>query len=220
MEEKSLIEQLNKYQTEVKEWRSIIKGTKFNKEENTTVKFVVPLFTMLGWDTLRDMEFEYYIANKDKKGGRFVDIVLYINNKPKILIEVKPIQDELDKASKQIFRYLSDSGIPYGIVTNGKELVVFSGKYCGKSCERGRELFHFRIDGEQKKNDFIVYRDIFSAISKKCIENGIFDALVQALQKKEYWDWKKAEKNRYSDTQMPLEFSRQFLKDKKWTCTA
>lgn len=211
MEEKKLIMQLNQYQSKVKEWCSIIKGTKFNKEENTTVKFVVPLLEMLGWDTLRDMEFEYNIANKDKKGGRFVDIVLYIKNKPKILVEVKPIQDELERGSKQIFRYLSDSRIPYGIVTNGKELVVFSGKYCRKDSDKGRELFRFKIF-EEKKNYFIAYHDVLSVISKKYVESEIFDSLANALQTKEYWEWREGVKNISDDIQIPLEYSRTFLK--------
>src|SRR3989338_10058054 len=87
--------QLKIYLARVKEFRgSVEKNTGFKLEQNTTIKFVVPLLNILGWNHLQnDMGFEYPVRGRKK---RRCDIALYTDypklKTPKVLVEIKRIQ--------------------------------------------------------------------------------------------------------------------------------
>src|SRR3989338_1831812 len=155
--DRNFIEQLRKYQKRVEDWFNFIKdkkGTEFNKEQNTTVKFIIPLLKILGWEYLsRDVEFEYHLKDK-KHGTRHVDIALYIYNtnpkRPKIVVEVKPIprtnQFDIKGPTRQIFRdYLRANKVAFGILTNGMELIVFTGRFVRHDSKRARTLFRLKL---------------------------------------------------------------------------
>lgn len=182
---------------------------RYNKEQNTTVKFVVPLFEMLGWDPLTaDMEFEYFIPGEKKRGGR-VDVALFAGKSktPKFLIEVKPFQNEsVDNrwTRVQIFKYLVKSGSNYGILTNGQELVVYSRQHVRPDYKRARKFFSLKVD------DFVRYEGILRVLSKDMVENGKFDKLAKAYHSNRYWSWRKdnlsGDKTR-DEYRLPLEFA-------------
>ncbi len=229
--DRNFIEQLRKYQKRVEDWFNFIKdkkGTEFNKEQNTVIKFVAPLFQILGWCPFSvnpvDMEFEYYIHDKSTNRRRSVDIALYSGNPktPKFLVEIKPIQDKdkidrlgktnLEEAASQLYKYyFKNSNVVYGIVTNGAELKVYSKKFVTKKSGIARELFSL------KYKDFVDYSDILSVLSKGKVEADEFDQLAKAYQTKQYADWKKNSKignAEHDDYILPLEFARKFLRKK------
>ena len=192
--DRNFIEQLRKYQKRVEYWLNFIKdkkGKEFNKEQNTTVKFVIPLLEMLGWDHLsRDVEFEYHLKDK-KRGTRHVDIALYLYDtnpkRPKIVVEVKPIprtnQFDIKGPTRQIFRdYLRANKVAFGILTNGMELIVFTGRFVRHDSKRARTLFRLKLE------DFIEFSDVLWLLSKEMIENQRFDKLAKMLQSHDqYW---------------------------------
>jgi len=231
MDKKKYLEGLQNYQKRVEEWFGFIKskkGTEFNKEQNTLIKFVVPLFQILGWCPFSvdpaDMEFEYYIRDKSTNRRRSVDIALYSGNAktPKFLVEIKPIQDKdkidklgktkLEKAAGQLYKYyFKNSNVVYGIVTNGAELKVYSKRFVTEKSGRARELFSLRY------KDFVDYSDILSVLSKEKVEADEFDRLAKAYQTKQYADWKKSSKtgdSEHDDYILPLKFVRNFLSGK------
>jgi len=190
----NFIEKLQKYQKSIEDWRNFIKdkrGTEFNKEQNTTVKIVNPLLEMLGWELRsKDVEFEYHLKDK-KHGTRHVDIALYLSDmdpkRPKIVVEVKPMpkinQFDIKGPTHQIFRdYLRANKVAYGILTNGMELIVFTGRFVRHDSKRARALFRLKLE------DFIEFSDVLWLLSKEMIENGTFDELMEIFQSGDkYW---------------------------------
>lgn len=192
--DKNFIKQLWKYQKRVESWTNFIKekkGTEFNKEQNTTIKFIIPLLEILGWEPRsKDVEFEYHLKDK-KHRTRRVDIALYLYDtnpkRPKIIVEVKPIprtsQFDLKGPTHQIFRdYLRANKVVYGILTNGMELIVFSGRFVRHDSKRARTLFRLKL------KDFIEFSDVLWILSKEMIKNGTFDELMEIFQSGDkYW---------------------------------
>jgi hypothetical protein len=212
---KNIAKELKVYIKRADNWRRIIHGTRFNKEDNITVKFVAPLLQILGWNILCDeVEFQYHVLGKTNK-GKHVDIALYKRNStiPIILIEVKPMQHlRLGKADSQLFQsYLKNSKTTYGITTNGIELRLFSKRFVTKSSGKARELFCLRL------NDLLTYKDVLSVLSKESIESDKLDQLSKAMQSKAYDGWRKKMKtsDRERDYKLPLQYIRILLQKHK-----
>ena len=189
------LEQLRDYQERVKSWRKFIearKGTEFNKEQNTTVKFIIPLLEILGWRSFsKDVEFEYHLKDKRHK-TRHVDIALYLFDKnpkiPKILVEVKSIprtsQDDMKHPAHQVFRdYLRANKVTYGILTNGIKLILFDKRFVRYDSKTARPLFAIKL------KDFIEFSDVLWLLSKHMVENGKLDELVEMYHHEFYRPW-------------------------------
>lgn len=93
---------------------------KITNEEMTKTAFIMPFFDTLGYDTRNPFEFmpEYTADIADSKGEK-VDYAILINDVPQILIEAKPVNDNLEKHDKQLMRYFHASKAKIGILTNG-----------------------------------------------------------------------------------------------------
>ena len=161
---------------------------------------------MLGWNSYsKDMEFEYLIY--EKKGRiRHADIALSLKNceRPKILVEIKPVQHKI-LGSSQIFKYIRDAGVTYGVITNGKELKIYDRRYVRHNYKRGRKLFSLKLE------DFVRYNDVLSLLSKHAVEKGMLDKLAQAYHSKYYWKWYRSNKTgelARDKYELPLKFAR------------
>lgn len=201
-----MLKRIRNYQNRVKYWlefKKSKKGTQFNKEQNTVVKFVIPLLRILGWDCLSaEVEFEYYV----QKRGR-ADIALYVRDEeiPKILIEVKPIQDNINNAATQMFsRYLAGTKVSFGITTNGKLLMLFDKFRVKKQYQKARLLFSLKME------DFDKYNDVLSVLSRDSVQSGVLDKLAKAYHY-EYSKWCQQYKRKYNDYSSPLIFAQEFL---------
>ncbi len=197
---------LKRYIDKIKKWSGgIIKKNKYDKEQNTVIKFVVPLFELLGWGPLyKDMEFEYAVRNKKgQKLGR-ADIALYIKDseKPIILVEIKPIQGKLGEG-RQLFKYLKAEGINYGIYTNGNEFRLLDKRYTQPSYAPHTL---FMLEARQ----FNKYRRVLRVLSKESVKRKKLDKLAN-LYHREY----KKMGYSWSDNDKRLEFALHFLRNKK-----
>ncbi|MEI8349866.1 MAG: type I restriction enzyme HsdR N-terminal domain-containing protein [Candidatus Omnitrophota bacterium] len=219
----SFKKQLFDYQNKVNDWikfRKNKKGTQFNKEENTKIKFVVSLLDILGWNPLKgyDVEFEHHIPKV--KGRDAADIALYISSekhsKPVILIEVKPIQMPFKKEyPTKILEYMSRSKVRFGINTNGRELVLFHSYGVRHDAKSGCKLFSLEL------KDFIVYKDVLLMLSKRKVQEGVLDGFADEFHHgkkygKKFSDWRRPEKKyrdpRYNKYILRLKFAKEFLK--------
>lgn len=139
-------------------------------EENTIIKFILPLLEILGWDQASD-EVEYQRTLKAM--GR-TDIILKIEGKPVVIIEAKKFNSELnDVHMKQAMRYKTHAR--WIIITNGKELRLYDRR---KRSKWGREFFSLKYDSYKE------YSDLLELISRKKIEK-------LALISDKYLEWKK-----------------------------
>lgn len=82
-----------------------------NTEEATKTSIVLPFFQLLGYDVFNPLEFvPEYTADTGTKKGEKVDYAIIQNGEPIIIIEVKPINTELNsKHLNQLFRYFSEN---------------------------------------------------------------------------------------------------------------
>lgn len=92
-----------------------------NTEEATKTSIVLPFFQLLGYDVFNPLEFvPEYTADTGTKKGEKVDYAIIQNGEPIIIIEVKPINTELNsKHLNQLFRYFSVTKAKFSILTNG-----------------------------------------------------------------------------------------------------
>ncbi|MCF0162101.1 MAG: type I restriction enzyme HsdR N-terminal domain-containing protein [Fusobacterium necrophorum] len=89
-------------------------------EEMTKTAFVLPFFDMLGYDTRNPFEFhaEFTADIADAKGEK-VDYAILIDDIPRILIECKDCNNNLENSDKQLTRYFNVTPAKIGILTNG-----------------------------------------------------------------------------------------------------
>ena len=86
-------------------------------EAQTSQAFIIPVLELLGWNVSDPVEVcpQYSTENK------YVDYALLINNKPKVFIEVKKIDSDLNLHQRQLIEYGQWRGVPQGVLTNGIE---------------------------------------------------------------------------------------------------
>lgn len=90
-------------------------------EEATKTSTVLPFFQLLGYDVFNPLEFvPEYTADTGTKKGEKVDYAIMQNNEPIMIIEVKPINSDLNtKHLNQLFRYFTVTKARFGVLTNG-----------------------------------------------------------------------------------------------------
>lgn len=110
------------FQEEITNFASKIESLKdhIHTEEATKTSIILPLFHLLGYDIFNPAEFcPEYIADVGIKKGEKVDYAILNNGSPMILIEVKCINQKLDKHDSQLFRYFATTNAKFAILTNG-----------------------------------------------------------------------------------------------------
>lgn len=104
-------------------------------EENVKIKIVIPLLNLLGYSTQQDMDFEHHVQNKK------ADIALLSDNKPKLLVETKDLDEQLDNHINQGLNYAYHKGIEWVMLTNGLEIRIYKSFIIGISNPKDRLLF-------------------------------------------------------------------------------
>ena len=110
------------FQDEIRNFASKISSLKdhIHTEEATKTSIILPLFHLLGYDIFNPAEFcPEYIADVGIKKGEKVDYAILNNGSPVILVEVKSINQKLDKHDSQLFRYFATTNAKFAILTNG-----------------------------------------------------------------------------------------------------
>ncbi|MGI0141708.1 MAG: N-6 DNA methylase [Candidatus Micrarchaeales archaeon] len=98
----------------------IWKGKKSGVEENVKIIIVLPLLLALGFDPQKDMDFEHFVENKR------ADIALTLGGgHPKVVVECKSLEKNLDDYISQALNYAIKEEIPYILLTNGKEFRLY-----------------------------------------------------------------------------------------------
>lgn len=133
-----------------------IKHGRFTSEASVSQGIVLRLLSVLGWDIF-DAEIvipEYSIF------GKRVDFALcHPRNKPMVLIEVKQVGNA-EGFEKQLFEYAFHQGIPFAILTDGKEWHFFLPGEQGLYQERRvYKLDILERDLDESYNRFIRYLD-------------------------------------------------------------
>ena len=93
-----------------------VKRGKGRVEENVKIKLTLPLLELLGYDAQKDIDFEHHV--KDKR----VDIALMFEDKPKLLVETKDLDENLDNHVNKSLDYAFNKGVEWVLLTNGVEI--------------------------------------------------------------------------------------------------
>lgn len=89
-------------------------------EEATKTSIIMPFFSMLGYDVFNPDEFvPEYTADVGIKRGEKVDYAILKDGEPVILIEVKSVNENLQRHDSQLFRYFGTTSAKFAILTNG-----------------------------------------------------------------------------------------------------
>lgn len=97
-------------------------------EEATKTSVILPLIRALGFDVFDLSEVvPEFVADVGVKKGEKVDFALFIDGKPTILVEAKPISMTLGTNQlSQLYRYFAVTDARLAILTNGQHIWFFS----------------------------------------------------------------------------------------------
>lgn len=132
-------------------------------EENIKIKIVLDILISLGYDS-ETFDFEHEVYHRDQ----IADIAIKINDNEYFYVEVKNGKNNLSERDIiQLAGYLNIKGIEWGLLTNGKELILINNKITSlpnKDPVLGDRII-FRIDLMTRKEmdclDFVSKEAIF-----------------------------------------------------------
>lgn len=138
-------------------------------ESNTIRALIIPILRELGWndEDLDEVLSEYTLPKCRKK----VDLALFIDRKPVLLIEAKKIHVNIGKVAKQILNYAELANVKWVVATNGRDWRIYNSLAPGKSTEK----ILTRLSLDEVDNDV----DKFSLLSKESLKGDKLD---------QYWE--------------------------------
>lgn len=90
------------------------------KEEQTKMYLIAPFLNLLGYNMFNpDDVIAEFVADIGEKKGEKVNYALKVNGEIEILIETKPMADDLSNHDIQLKRYFHVTKAKIGILTNG-----------------------------------------------------------------------------------------------------
>ena len=94
---------------------------KIDNEQSTIQTLILPFFQMLGYDIFNPHEVaQQYTANvPGSSKSTKVDLAILINEKPMMIVECKPCNENLGKHSGQLYKYFIATKARFAILTNG-----------------------------------------------------------------------------------------------------
>ena len=108
-------------------------------EENVKIKLTLPLLQLLGYDVQKDMDFEHHIRNKR------ADIALMFEGMPKLIVETKDLDEDLDHHVDKALDYAFKKGVDWVILTNGIEIRLYKSFITGVP-PIDRKIFLTKLD--------------------------------------------------------------------------
>ena len=129
-------------------------------EENVKIKLTLPLLRLLGYDDQKDMDFEHHIRNKR------ADIALLFEGKPKLIIETKDLDEDLDNHIDQALDYAFKKGVDWVVLTNGVEIRLY------KSFITGISPVDRKIFSTQLKELAQTFKSLQERISKENLKTA------------------------------------------------
>ncbi|MDR1278709.1 MAG: type I restriction enzyme HsdR N-terminal domain-containing protein [Treponema sp.] len=112
-------------------------------EAQTKDYLIRPFFESLGWDFSNPDE---VIPEESDSSGKRPDYSFYIGGSPKILIEAKPLNNQLNdvKMINEKMSYCLSTQVPFLIITNGVLYRIYYSKLDGAN--KDKLLFDFQLD--------------------------------------------------------------------------
>lgn len=165
-------DRLNRY---VEQSQELIENTPQMDEQNTKRKLVEPLLEVLGWDILTsnvELEYSIQIGSSPTK----VDYALQIEDAPVVLVEAKGLDTPLSSSHRdQLKSYIRQTGVDWGLLTNGEEFEVYKRKTKGSRPDEV-ELGSFSLE-ELPQN-----KNTIQTLSRDLIETGEAKSIAERIE--------------------------------------
>ncbi|MGD9330118.1 MAG: type I restriction enzyme HsdR N-terminal domain-containing protein, partial [Desulfobacterales bacterium] len=113
----------------------IIAGRKGNKE-NIKSKVIIPILQTIGWNLLRDMDFDH----------QGLDIVLFKEKNPCIIVEVKSWTDVLEEDINQYLEYSFRLNCPWIFLSTGQHMAMYCTLLNQQSLSGAEPILRFTLE--------------------------------------------------------------------------
>lgn len=150
---------------------------KISREESTKIQIITPLLKSLNWDigsspsSNHYVKPEYNVQNGSSRNR--VDYAFIIDGVPRVYVEAKNINtDDLEKYESQLFNYMRNDGVPFGLLTNGKELKLFISDF------DSRQPTEYLVGSSNVKHNYIEFLNL---IEKNNLLNGKSDDVYEDI---------------------------------------
>jgi hypothetical protein len=134
----------------------IIAGRKGNNE-NVKNKIVIPFLQTLGWDVLRDMDFDHL----------GLDIVLFSQGNPSMIVEVKSWGDRL---ANDLYQYLEFSyrlNCPWIFLSSGRENAFYCALLDQDDFAQAKPLLEFSLEDLIGRSGGTIFNNLERLLGKK-----------------------------------------------------
>lgn len=154
---------------------SLIDSSPQMDEQNTRRKLVEPFIELLGWNIVsQDVELEYSVQMGS--GTKKVDYALMLEETPVIFVEAKGADSSIsDSNRRQLKSYMRQTGVDWGLLTNGKTFELFK-RRTGGSRPDETSFGRFSLD------ELVEYRNVIRAISRESIESGEAQNIAEHIE--------------------------------------
>lgn len=137
-------------------------------EEGTKIHIITPLLEALNWDigsmpeSNNRVEPEYKVQDGSSK--KRVDYAFMIDGRPEVYVEAKNVNSPLrEKNRNQLFSYMRNDGVRFGLLTNGREMQLFINDL------KSEEPRQYLVGEFSNKNDYV---DFLQLIEKENLTDG------------------------------------------------
>ncbi|MBL0715549.1 MAG: hypothetical protein JJV98_17815 [Desulfosarcina sp.] len=134
----------------------ILAGRKGNSE-NVQNKIVIPFLQTLGWDLLRDMDFDHL----------GLDIVLFNQGQPAMIVEVKSWGDKLANDLNQYLEFSYRLNCPWIFLSSGRENAFYCALFDQTDFANATPLLEFSLEDLISRNGSTIFTNLGSLLGKK-----------------------------------------------------
>lgn len=144
-------------------------------EQNTRRKIIEPFLELLGWDMLtKEVELEYPVTMGS--GTKKVDYALMLEETPVVFVEAKGVDSTIAVTHRdQLRSYLRQTGVNWGLLTNGKEFEVLKRKTEGNRPDEV-SIGKFELEELPEKSR------VLQAISRESIDTGESEEIAKQIE--------------------------------------
>lgn len=159
----------------VEQSQSLIDSSPQMDEQNTRRKLIEPLLELLGWDMLSpEVELEYSVQMG--VGTKKVDYALMLEGTPVVFVEAKGVDSSIsDSHRSQLKSYMRQTGVDWGLLTNGVQLELLKRK---KDGDRPAEVSLGTFSLQELPDNIHFLR----ALSRDSIETGEAERIAENIE--------------------------------------
>lgn len=167
--------------------KHIIAGRKGNKE-NIKSKIIVPILQTIGWNLLQDMDFDH----------QGLDIVLFKDGNPTIIVEVKSWTDLLEEDINQYLEYSFRLNCPWIFLSTGQQMALYCTLLNQEDLSEAKPIVRFSLEdltgssGNKilngldrmmgKKHFFNKNSSLYAFVAEQLADQSIEDAQIEFVK--------------------------------------